>query len=263
MKNNENSTKLCKYCRTEIPKDAKICPHCRKKQSHTLRWVVIGIVAFFVIVTAIGHEEKNNSSSGAGGKTEHVNNKSASKSVSDSDFEKMGYLYNSGIGTTSYYVVIKNNSDAIVSIHGNAVAKDAAGNSVGADDMDIDVLGPGETTAEYFWFGDVGDVATVECSYTYNTNPYYKNVLSNLDVKNTLNEENVVTTITNNGDYSASFVDAYALFFNENNEVISAAEAYIMDDEDEIKPGATLSGQLDCYKSYDHVEVYLKGRAEK
>lgn len=23
-------TKKCKYCKTEIPKDAKVCPNCRK-----------------------------------------------------------------------------------------------------------------------------------------------------------------------------------------------------------------------------------------
>lgn len=28
----EKETKVCKYCKSEIPKKAKVCPNCRKKQ---------------------------------------------------------------------------------------------------------------------------------------------------------------------------------------------------------------------------------------
>ena len=28
----QNETKVCKHCQTEIPKKAKVCPNCRKKQ---------------------------------------------------------------------------------------------------------------------------------------------------------------------------------------------------------------------------------------
>ena len=38
----EEKTKKCKHCKMDIPKDAKICPHCRKKQkSGILKWVVL------------------------------------------------------------------------------------------------------------------------------------------------------------------------------------------------------------------------------
>lgn len=41
--NEKSETKLCKYCQTEIPAKAKICPNCRKKQggatSGLLRWL--------------------------------------------------------------------------------------------------------------------------------------------------------------------------------------------------------------------------------
>ena len=33
----KNQTKICKFCKTEIPTDAKICPNCRKKQTSMLR----------------------------------------------------------------------------------------------------------------------------------------------------------------------------------------------------------------------------------
>lgn len=38
------TTKLCKYCRTEIPYDAKVCPQCRKKQSNSGCLITFGIL---------------------------------------------------------------------------------------------------------------------------------------------------------------------------------------------------------------------------
>ena len=54
---NENQTKKCKHCKTEIPKDAKICPNCRKKQGGKLKWVIIAVVALGVIGAALGSGE--------------------------------------------------------------------------------------------------------------------------------------------------------------------------------------------------------------
>lgn len=52
MQNNENSTKLCKYCRTEIPKDASVCPNCKRKQT-SLIIRLCKVVAIFCIAVMI------------------------------------------------------------------------------------------------------------------------------------------------------------------------------------------------------------------
>ena len=44
-------TKLCKFCKTEIPKDAKICPNCKKKQKGKLG-IIICIILILVIIGA-------------------------------------------------------------------------------------------------------------------------------------------------------------------------------------------------------------------
>ena len=41
----DNNTKVCKHCQTEIPKKAKVCPQCRKKQGGIMKWVLLVLVA--------------------------------------------------------------------------------------------------------------------------------------------------------------------------------------------------------------------------
>ena len=45
----KNKTKICKYCKTEVPSGAKICPNCKKKQGGKLKWIIIAIVAVALI----------------------------------------------------------------------------------------------------------------------------------------------------------------------------------------------------------------------
>lgn len=61
---NENQTKLCKYCQTEISKKAKVCPNCKKKQGGILKWIIIVILVIAVISSvASGGDEKENGTS--------------------------------------------------------------------------------------------------------------------------------------------------------------------------------------------------------
>lgn len=50
-------TKLCKHCQTEIPKKAKVCPNCRKKQGGKLKWIIAIIVAIAIVGTVAGSGE--------------------------------------------------------------------------------------------------------------------------------------------------------------------------------------------------------------
>lgn len=47
-------TKICKYCQTEIPKKAKICPNCKKKQGGKLKWIIIAVVVVIIIAAVAG-----------------------------------------------------------------------------------------------------------------------------------------------------------------------------------------------------------------
>lgn len=55
-----NDTKKCKYCQSDIPKKAKVCPNCRKKQSGGCLSTIIGVIVFFVVVGIISSALGNN-----------------------------------------------------------------------------------------------------------------------------------------------------------------------------------------------------------
>ena len=50
----EKETKVCKYCKSEIPKKAKVCPNCRKKQGGIGKWIVIAVIVIIVIAAISG-----------------------------------------------------------------------------------------------------------------------------------------------------------------------------------------------------------------
>lgn len=58
----KEGTKICKYCKSEIPADAKICPNCRKKQGGIAKWIIIGVVVLIIIAAVAGGGDDNDSS---------------------------------------------------------------------------------------------------------------------------------------------------------------------------------------------------------
>lgn len=52
MNKEKPTTKLCKHCKTEIPREAKVCPACRKKQGSKTVWIVIAAVVIILFAAA-------------------------------------------------------------------------------------------------------------------------------------------------------------------------------------------------------------------
>ena len=67
-------TKKCKYCMTSIPKAARVCPQCGRKQGGKLKWIIIVLI---VLVIGVG-------AAGGGGDSDSSSKASTAKNTSDS-----------------------------------------------------------------------------------------------------------------------------------------------------------------------------------
>ena len=123
-----------------------------------------------------------------------------------------------------------------------------------------------------FYFSSVSGIDHIDykdnLQFVTGTNLYYKPVISNLSVQDGLNGDVLTLAVTNNGDYAAEFVEAYAIFMDASGTPLQIASNFITDSNSEIAPGAMQSTQIEYYSAYDkgeydHVTYYLTGRAEK
>ncbi len=55
----QGPSKACKHCKSIIPKGAKVCPICHKKQGGIGKWIVIVLVAI-IIISAFGSSSNDN-----------------------------------------------------------------------------------------------------------------------------------------------------------------------------------------------------------
>ena len=194
-----------------------------------------------------------------------------SKELSLEDLSFTEYLLENSFGS-EYLVAVKNNSDLTVGISANATAYDASNALLGAASSSIDVLGPNEESVMLFYFDSVSGIDHIDykdnMQYSADSKLYYNPVVSNLSVEDGLNGDVLTLAITNNGEYAAQFVEAYAVFMDENGTPLQISSNYVTDSNYEIAPGAMQSTQIEYYSSYDkgeydHVTYYLTGRAEK
>lgn len=52
--------KKCKYCKSEIDSQAKICPNCRKKQKSSAGRIILGIIITFLGIGVLANISGNN-----------------------------------------------------------------------------------------------------------------------------------------------------------------------------------------------------------
>ena len=79
----KQGTKLCKYCKTEIPAGAKICPNCKKKQGGALKWIVIVVVVLVLISAAAGGGDKTSETQQASNSNSPTTNDNSAGAAQD------------------------------------------------------------------------------------------------------------------------------------------------------------------------------------
>lgn len=87
---NANETKKCKHCQSDIPKKAKVCPNCRKKQGGALKWIIIVVVVLLLFSCAASggenEEQASNSDPQTVGKVETNESESSTAEEIDNEF---------------------------------------------------------------------------------------------------------------------------------------------------------------------------------
>ena len=75
-------TKVCKYCQTEIPKKAKICPNCRKKQGPKIWLIVLIVVIVLAIIGSLAGESDDSSDSASNSSTTDKKSENTAEAIS-------------------------------------------------------------------------------------------------------------------------------------------------------------------------------------
>lgn len=88
--NQPRNTKQCKYCGSNIPEQAKVCPYCNKKQSHTVRNIVLIVVGIIVLLILLF------SCMGGGGSSSSETETTTTTTTEDSAVEQTQQNYTVG-----------------------------------------------------------------------------------------------------------------------------------------------------------------------
>lgn len=132
---NSEETKRCKYCKSEIPADAKICPQCRKKlKGGKLKWILLLLVILIIIGVSSGNKKASKSSGSTG--SERTADKSTATTpiaylaVSVDDMVKE--LKDNALNASDHY------KDAYLEITGKLSNIDSSGKYINLDPVNSD-----------------------------------------------------------------------------------------------------------------------------
>lgn len=275
MGNNEMTTKKCKYCQSDIPQKAKVCPYCRRKQKGALKWIIILAVVLLLFMPMCNSEENESASGTVSSQTQTAETitqkeESVGDTVKQSDAETeeiadlstlvdiTTYSYENTIGDTLFFMAFKNNSSVDIKVNFNVTGLDAEGTKIGADSSYVNVIGAGEEGIGYAYFDQVSGIKNFEYTVDYSDEPYMKPAVSLVKVEEIVNEKNVVITCENTSEDKAVSIEAYAIFLKDG-QVVGYDSRYFSDADYELKPGKTISEQLETYKAFDDVKCYYVG----
>lgn len=176
-----------------------------------------------------------------------------------SQLEVTEYSYSNDFWNYSF-LVIKNNSEHTLEISAATKYYDASGNLVGAKDSSESAVGSGSEVCLYFMPDE--KYATMEYELSVDEDEWYESVVDDLTYESVSAQDKEIVSVTNNGNRAAEFVEVYALFFN-GSEVVGFESNYFTDDDSELKPGKTITKEMDCYEDYTSVRFFFTGRRDR
>lgn len=168
------------------------------------------------------------------------------------------YTMGNGSGYVNHFIIVKNNTGETMDITTSSLAYDEAGTMVAATDAYQDAIGAGCTSIIREYYDTEAMIASYETTVSSSPSEYYASVIQDLSYVQNDISNGAVFQVTNNGQEPAEYVEGYALFFLDGT-LVDSYSAYFTDDDGELKPGKTISKQLDSYEEFDTIEFYLSG----
>jgi len=159
---------------------------------------------------------------------------------------------------TYHFMVIENISDSAIKISTSTIAYSSDDKMLTLANTSCECLGPGCVSVLVEVLNTEEDISYSQTELTISKS-IYKSVTENLSYVQNDISNGAIFQVTNNGSYTAEFVQGFALFFSDG-ELVDYAWTYFTDDDSEIKPDATITRQLTSYKDFDTIELYLDGR---
>lgn len=171
--------------------------------------------------------------------------------VTEYHLDDDGFLYT--------ILVIENPSDYNLSITANVKFYNKDGKLIGAEDRETDAVEKKTHTIMYFMPDEEYD--RIEYEFSVSEEDFYDCVVASLSYESVSAQDKEIISVTNNGKIPGEFVEAYALFFKDG-KIVGFDSTYITDEDNLIKPGKTITEELDCYTEYDTVKFYFTGHGE-
>ena len=143
-------------------------------------------------------------------------------------------------------------------IGSNTTAYDVSGVIIGANSSELQALGPNCESVLVDYFDSVSAVDHFEYLLSIKEDPYYVSIIQDLDSRLSIQDDKVIISCADTGEEAAKYVNATVLFFKKG-ELTYYGSQYIIDSDDELKTGSTLSEQVECYNPIDDVKVLFGG----
>lgn len=155
------------------------------------------------------------------------------------------------------FLVIENPSDFNIHVSVDVKFYNDANELIGAKSAEQEAFEKGSKIVLYFMPDE--KFTNMEYELTVSEEDYYDCVISDLSYETVSAKDKEIVSVTNNGGEAAEFVEGSALFFKDN-QVVGFDQTYFVDDDSELKPGKTVTKEIDCYDDYDSVQFFFTGR---
>lgn len=160
-----------------------------------------------------------------------------------------------------YYVMfITNNSDKVVNVEANIVAKDEASSDAGAYTEGVGAVAPGQTSCIWTTFDEYDTIKSFDYALTVEETGD-KSIYNDVAIEYTTTDTKVVATATNSGTDTANFV-WFDVVYLKDGEMVGFSEISLMDSDSQLAAGQSITGEGECYSEtgFDSVVVALNGR---